>query len=56
MTGMTPFEYFAANEQFSAIFNRAMAEHTRAVAPGLVAARYGTVADLGGDGSLLAEA
>ncbi|WP_242902501.1 acetylserotonin O-methyltransferase [Actinomadura terrae] len=59
MTGMTPFEYFAADEEFSAIFNRAMAEHTRAVAPGLVAAhdfaRYGTVADLGGgDGSLLA--
>ncbi|MFD0687504.1 methyltransferase [Actinomadura fibrosa] len=59
VTGMTSFEYFAKNEELSATFNAAMAEHTRAVAPGIIAAhdfeRYGTVADLGGgDGTLLA--
>lgn len=58
-TGRTPFEFFEANEELSATFNEAMAEHTRSVAPGIVRAhdfgRYGTVADLGGgDGTLLA--
>ncbi|QXJ26056.1 helix-turn-helix domain-containing protein [Actinomadura graeca] len=59
VTGKTPFESFAADTELSATFNKAMAEHTRTVAPGLIKAhdfsRYGTVADLGGgDGTLLA--
>lgn len=59
VTGSTPFEYFASDTELSATFNRAMAEHTRDVAPAFVEAhdfaRYGTVADLGGgDGTLLA--
>ncbi|MEV3925042.1 methyltransferase [Actinomadura coerulea] len=59
VTGSTPFEYFASDAELSATFNRAMAEHTRDVAPAFVEAhdfaRYGTVADLGGgDGTLLA--
>ncbi|TDC56288.1 methyltransferase [Actinomadura sp. KC345] len=59
VTGTTSFEYFESNEELSATFNEAMAEHTRAVAPGIIEAhdfgRYGTVADLGGgDGTLLA--
>ncbi|TDC81807.1 methyltransferase [Actinomadura sp. 7K507] len=59
VTGKTSFEYFESNEELSETFNEAMAEHTRAVAPGIVEAhdfgRYGTVADLGGgDGTLLA--
>ncbi|WP_433478875.1 methyltransferase [Spirillospora sp. CA-142024] len=58
-TGRTPFEFFASDAELSATFNRAMAEHTRDVAPGVIAAhdfgRYATVADLGGgDGTLLA--
>ncbi|GAA4237669.1 methyltransferase [Actinomadura meridiana] len=60
VTGMTPFEYFQAEPELSATFHAAMAEHTRAVAPGIIAAhdfaQYGTVADIGGgDGTLLAE-
>ncbi|WP_111832244.1 methyltransferase [Actinomadura madurae] len=59
VTGRTPFEFFASAAEPSATFNRAMAEHTRDVAPGVIEAhdfgRYGTVADLGGgDGTLLA--
>ena len=59
VTGKTSFEYFESDEDLSATFNEAMAEHTRAVAPGIIEAhdfgRYGTVADLGGgDGTLLA--
>lgn len=59
VTGRTSFESFESDPELSATFNRAMAEHTRAVAPGFVEAhdfsRYGTVADLGGgDGTLLA--
>lgn len=59
VTGSTPFEYFASDAELSETFNRAMAEHTRDVAPAVVEAhdfgRYGTVADLGGgDGTLLA--
>ncbi|TDD65229.1 methyltransferase [Actinomadura darangshiensis] len=58
-TGRTPFESFQSDGELSATFNEAMAEHTRAVAPGIIEAhdfgRYGTVADLGGgDGTLLA--
>lgn len=58
-TGKTPFEFFKSDRELSATFNEAMAEHTRAVAPGIIGAhdfgRYGTVADLGGgDGTLLA--
>ncbi|NKZ03413.1 methyltransferase [Actinomadura latina] len=59
VTGRTSFEYFESDPELSATFNEAMAEHTRAVAPGILKAhdfsRYGTVADLGGgDGTLLA--
>ncbi|WP_067488052.1 methyltransferase [Actinomadura hibisca] len=59
VTGMTPFEFFARDQELSATFNAAMAEHTRAVAPAVIEAadlgRFGTVADLGGgDGTLLA--
>ncbi|CNF49277.1 O-methyltransferase [Mycobacterium tuberculosis] len=59
VTGRTSFEYFESDPELSATFNEAMAEHTRAVAPGIIEAhdfsRYGTVADLGGgDGTLLA--
>ncbi|MGP4029078.1 methyltransferase [Actinomadura sp. 3N407] len=58
-TGKTPFEFFKSDDELSATFNEAMAEHTRSVAPGIIEAhdfgRYGTVADLGGgDGTLLA--
>lgn len=59
VTGRTSFESFESDADASATFNEAMAEHTRAVAPGIIGAhdfsRYGTVADLGGgDGTLLA--
>ncbi|WP_165488354.1 methyltransferase [Actinomadura formosensis] len=59
VTGRTSFEYFESDPELSATFNAAMAEHTRAVVPGVIEAhdfsRYGTVADLGGgDGTLLA--
>ncbi|WP_141576459.1 methyltransferase [Actinomadura sp. WMMA1423] len=59
VTGRTPFEYFASDGELSETFNRAMAEHTRDVAPAVIEAhdfgRYGKVADLGGgDGTLLA--
>ncbi|MEU8346771.1 Dimerisation domain-containing protein [Actinomadura meyerae] len=59
VTGHASFEHFASDPELSATFNAAMAEHTRAVAPGIIGAhdfsRYGTVADLGGgDGTLLA--
>ncbi|WP_433469074.1 methyltransferase [Spirillospora sp. CA-128828] len=58
-TGRTPFEFFESDAELSATFNRAMAEHTRDVVPGIIAGhdfgRYATVADLGGgDGTLLA--
>ena len=59
VTGMTSFEYFAAHTDLGETFNTAMAEHIRAVAPGIIEAhdfgRYRTVADLGGgDGTFLA--
>lgn len=54
-----PFEYFSAHPELNAIFNEAMAEATRTLAPGVVAAgdftRFGTVADIGGgNGTMLA--
>ncbi|GAA3982523.1 methyltransferase [Actinomadura viridis] len=59
LVGMSSFEFMAGDEELAATFNRAMAEHTREVAPGIVEAydfgRFGTIADLGGgDGTLLA--
>ncbi|MFI0356826.1 methyltransferase [Actinomadura sp. 9N407] len=59
LLGMSSFEFMAENEELSATFNAAMAEHTRQVAPEIIAGydfgRFGTIADLGGgDGTLLA--
>jgi hypothetical protein len=59
LLGMSSFAYMEANEELSATFNGAMAEHTRQVAPEIIDAydfgRFATIADLGGgDGSLLA--
>jgi hypothetical protein len=59
--GMSWVDYYARNPERSANFNRAMAEHTRDAAPGIVSAaelgRFNTVVDLGGgDGTLMAEA
>jgi hypothetical protein len=69
-TGETPWElahgmswitYYEQNPARAAGFNDAMAEHTRAAAPGLLAVanlgRFGTIIDVGGgDGTLIAEA
>jgi O-methyltransferase domain/Dimerisation domain len=59
--GMSWVDFYARNPERSANFNRAMAEHTRDAAPGIVSAaelgRFHTVVDLGGgDGTLMAEA
>jgi O-methyltransferase/methyltransferase family protein len=59
VTATTPFEFFEQNPALGDTFNRAMAEHTRQVAPGILAGydftRFATIADLGGgDGTLLA--
>jgi len=59
--GMTWVEYYERNPEQSATFNKAMSEHTRGAAPGILAAaglsRFRTVVDVGGgDGTLLAEA
>jgi hypothetical protein len=59
--GMSWVDFYARNPERSANFNRAMAEHTRDAAPGIVSAaelgRFRTVVDLGGgDGTLMAEA
>jgi hypothetical protein len=59
--GMSWIEYYEQNPERAASFNRAMAEHTRAAAPGILAAadlaRFDTVVDVGGgDGTLIAEA
>jgi hypothetical protein len=56
--GVTWTEYYARDPEAAAIFNRAMAEHTRDTAPGVLAAadlsRFRTVVDLGGgDGTLI---
>jgi SAM-dependent methyltransferase len=59
--GVSWIEYYEQHPERAAGFNRAMAEHTRAAAPGILAeadlARFDTVMDVGGgDGTLLAEA
>ncbi|HKN56360.1 MAG TPA: methyltransferase [Amycolatopsis sp.] len=60
VTGVDHFEFMAKHPEKAAVFNSAMAEYTRAAAPGIIArgdfARFGTVVDVGGgDGTLLAE-
>jgi hypothetical protein len=57
--GVAVFDYYAAHPESAATFNAAMADHTRAAAPAIVAAgdfsRFRTVVDVGGgDGTLLA--
>ncbi len=57
--GMPTFEYFAKHPDMLATFNAAMAEHTRSVAPEIIAgydfSRFGTLVDIGGgNGTLLA--
>jgi len=59
LTGLTSFAHMAADPHLNAIFTEAMAEGTRAAAPGIVAAcdltGVTTLADVGGgDGTLLA--
>jgi len=59
--GVSWLEYYEQNPERAAGFNRAMAEHTRAAAPGILAAadlaRFDTVMDVGGgDGTLIAAA
>lgn len=60
VTGVSNFEYLAKHPEQAAVFNSAMAEYTRAAAPGIIGrhdfSRYATIVDVGGgDGSLLAE-
>ncbi len=59
--GVSWIEYYQQNPERAPGFNRAMAEHTRAAAPGILAAadlaRFETVMDIGGgDGTLIAQA
>ncbi len=59
--GASWIEYYATHPDRSENFNRAMAEHTRDAAPGIVAAaelsRFRELADVGGgDGTLVVEA
>jgi O-methyltransferase domain/Dimerisation domain len=59
--GTSWIDFYWRNPEQSATFNRAMAEHTRDAAPGILAcadlSRFQTVADVGGgDGTLIAEA
>ena len=59
--GLDWVAYYERHPDRSAVFNRAMGEHTRTAAPGLIAEaaleRFGTVLDAGGgDGTLLAAA
>jgi SAM-dependent methyltransferase len=59
--GMNWVEYYGRHPERSANFNRAMSEHTRDAAPGILAAaaldRFETVMDVGGgDGTLLVQA
>jgi O-methyltransferase domain/Dimerisation domain len=56
--GMPVFEYYGKHPELAAIFNAAMAEHTRDAAPAIVAAgdfsRFRSVVDVGGgDGTLM---
>lgn len=57
--GISAFDHFARDPEMNSSFNRQMSEHTRIVAPSLLAAydfsRYGTIVDVGGgNGTLLA--
>lgn len=59
VTGLSSFEFFAQHPEQSATFNAAMAEHSRSVAPAIIASydfsRFGTLVDVGGgDGTLVA--
>jgi O-methyltransferase domain/Dimerisation domain len=59
--GTTWIDFYERNPEQSATFNRAMSEHTRDAAPGILAAadlgRFGTLVDVGGgDGTLIAAA
>jgi hypothetical protein len=59
VTGLPSFEFFAHHPDQSATFNAAMADHTRSVAPAIIAgydfSRFGTLVDVGGgDGTLIA--
>ncbi|MQA86762.1 MAG: methyltransferase [Streptosporangiales bacterium] len=59
VTGMPPFEFLAAHPEQSATFDAAMADHTRKVAPEIIAGydfgRFSTIVDVGGgDGTLMA--
>ncbi|MGH8933970.1 MAG: methyltransferase, partial [Egibacteraceae bacterium] len=59
VTGMDSFAYFAQHPALSASFNEAMAQHTRDIAPAVVAgydfSAFPTVCDVGGgSGALLA--
>nr|BFE82236.1 hypothetical protein GCM10020093_048370 [Planobispora longispora] len=58
VTGSPAFEWMARHPEESAVFNRAMSEGTRRIAPSIVAGfdftRFGTLVDVGGgDGTLL---
>jgi len=59
VTGLPSFEFFAQHPDQAATFNAAMADHTRSVAPAIIAgydfARFDTLVDVGGgDGILIA--
>lgn len=59
VTGLSSFEFWARNPEQRAVFNAAMSNHTRSVAPTLIEGydfgRFTTLVDLGGgDGTLLA--
>ncbi|MFI7065993.1 methyltransferase [Kribbella sp. NPDC050124] len=58
--GMFWIDYYTSHPKASATFNKAMSQHSRAAAPGLVDAirpqRFNTILDVGGgDGTLIAE-
>jgi O-methyltransferase domain/Dimerisation domain len=57
--GMSWIDFYARHQEASVTFNKAMAQHSRDAAPGLIEAirpaRFGTVLDVGGgDGTLIA--
>ncbi|MGH3925747.1 MAG: methyltransferase, partial [Pseudonocardiaceae bacterium] len=59
VTGLPAFEFLAQHPDQAATFNAAMADHTRSVAPTIIASydfsRFGTLVDVGGgDGTLIA--
>jgi hypothetical protein len=58
--GMSWIDFYSRHQEASTTFNKAMAQHSRDAAPGLIEAirpaRFGTVLDVGGgDGTLIAE-